>query len=482
MRWKKKDAPEPTGTDPAAAVEAWRTLNQATEDLHNIDDSTLHVDPAANPRTLDQRIAAADTVSRAVLAEQAETADDQLAAARRRRRSRAQRGERALTMAEARADRAASTLEAIDAYEEADNPAASSLALHEADPRIRRMLIGVSLAGSAASALGIGAWAITAWALPVAVLVGALAEVLLTVPVILLLTFQGLVRTHNKADLRALGADARRVLAIMLVAIVVLLLVSVGINTAGIIAGGTGILGMVGIVGAVIALGASAASWGTTTVIRAVIKANTAQWKTSGWAAERERLESTAAGAHIPEVEGPAETPTGQGPSGQGEDEVERIRRILAVLAEEQIATLAGQGTDALQALLNATPPAPGGSAAPRGEVAPDPGGGAAASLPCAGQAPVVREHQEQEQDAGPAPRAGEGAQEPPTPDELAEYLGLEGARREVMLYIAAHGRGVPTRQIVRDTGIPRSTVRDTRTALWAEGYPVFDPAKVNDS
>ncbi|MFE6305197.1 hypothetical protein [Nocardiopsis sp. NPDC057823] len=485
MLRKKKHPDDPPAVgdpDPQQAVETWRELTAATDDLHGIDDSTLNEDPAANPRTLSQRIAVADTVSRAVLAEQAEQAEDRLAQARRRRRSRAQRGERALSMAEARADRAAATLEAIDAYEEADNPAASSLALHEADPRIRRMLIAVSLAGSAASALGIGAWANTSWELPIAVLVGVLAEVLLTVPVILLLTFQGLVRTHNKGAAKDLGTDAQRVLSLMLGAIVVLLLVSVGLNAIGIAAGDTGLLGVVGIAGAVIALGASAASWGTTTVIRAVIRANTAQWRTDQWAAERQRLEATAAGVFIPTIDETDQAPAHPGPEKTEQAETERLRRVLATLADEHVAALADRGTDALQELLNRIPPTPGETGAPQGEIPPAPGGGAAAARPATPDTPPTQDRQNLLADTAPAPRAEEGAKTPPTPDELAQYLELEGHRREVMLYIAAHGRGVPTRQIVRDTGIPRSTVRDTRTALWSDGYPVFDPSKVNDS
>ncbi|MES0838348.1 hypothetical protein [Nocardiopsis tropica] len=398
----KRNKPETPGPhdDPAEAVQSWRQLNEATDQLHGVDDSTLRTDPAANPRTLDQRIAAADTVSRAVLAEQAELADDKLAAARRRRRSRAQRGERALTMAETRADRAAATLAAIDAYEEADNPAASSLALHEADPRIRRMLIGVSLAGSAASALGIGAWANTEWDLPIAVLVGVLAEALLTVPVILLLTFQGLVRTHNKADIAALGADARRVLAIMLGAIGVLLVVSVGINAVGIFAGKTGLLGTVGIVGAVIALGASAASWGTTTVIRSVIKANTSEWKTETWADERSRLEATAAGQFIPDIEveegAAAPAPVEDEDQDQEAVEVERIRRVLAALAEEHVAALADRGTDALALMLNPTPPATGATGADLRVPQPATGPATPQQTPVADHA-----HQEEDQEEG---------------------------------------------------------------------------------
>ncbi|MFV2194790.1 helix-turn-helix domain-containing protein [Nocardiopsis sp. LOL_012] len=465
MLRKKKTRPASAdgGADPAQAVEDWRRLNTATDDLHEVDDSTLTTDPAANPRTLAQRIAVADTVSRAVLAEQAEQAEDRLSQARRRRRSRAQRGERALTVAETRADRAAATLEAIDTYEEADNPAASALALHQADPRIRRMLIGVSLAGSAASALGIGAWAHTSWELPVAVLVGVLAEALLTVPVILLLTFQGLVRTHNKADLAALGSDARRVLALMLGAIALLLVVSVGLNTTGIIAGGTGLLGLVGITGAVIALGASAASWGATTVIRAVIRANTDQWRTDQWAAERRRLEETAAGAFIPAVDesGPAPSST-EAEAG----EVDRMRRVLAALAEEHVAVLAERGTDALQALLDHTPPTGGAPAAHSVRVPPTPGGHSAHG---------AQAHPDDGADTGagahgPAHRA----EAPPTAQDQGLYPELEGPRRAVMLYIAAHGRAVATRQIVRDTALPRSTVRDHRQALAESGYAVF--------
>ncbi|MFD3685416.1 hypothetical protein ACFWTE_11425 [Nocardiopsis sp. NPDC058631] len=458
MKRKKTTEPgAPTGHDPAKAVEAWRQLNKATDDLHGVDTTTLHADPAANPRTLDQRIAAADTVSRAVLAEQAETADDKLAAARRQRRSRAQRGERALSMAETRADRAAATLEAIDAYEEADNPAASSLALHEADPRIRRMLIAVSLAGSAASALGIGAWARTEWDLPVAVGVGVLAEALLTVPVILLLTFQGLVRTHNKANLAALGSDARRVLAIMLGAIGVLLVVSVGLNTAGIVAGKTGLLGAVGIVGAVIALGASAASWGTTAVIRSVIKANTAQWRTQTWSDERSRLEATASGAFIPDIEAGAAAPAPAPEPGRVEAdpvdaeavEVERIRRVLAVLAEERITAMATRGTDALAVMLN--PPAPATGATGADQQVPQPAT-PAATVPHAPVAdPVAHPAQEEEEEV----LEGRTWPRPATPEQgrrqLIDYAQWQiGRGQEPGIRDAARRMNTSARSITR--------------------------------
>ena len=435
------------GSDPAEAVKAWRELNTAADELHDVDTATLTTDPAANPRTLDQRIAATDAISRAVLAEQAEKADDDLASARRRRRSHTQRGERALATAEARADRAAATLEAIDTYEQADNPAASSLELHEADPRIRRMLIGVSLAGSAASALGIAAWAATHWSVPIAGLVGGLAELLLTVPVVLLLTFQGLVRTHNKADLAALGADARRVLTLMLAAIAVLLVVSVGLNVTGIVAGGTGLLGAVGIVGALIALGASAASWGATTVIRSVIRANTAQWKTATWAEDRERLEATASGAFIPDIgeQDPAR-PT-QEPAPVVVD-VDLMRQVLTTLADEHVSALADRGTDALQALLNQSGPAPEPAGAARG--------GNDVDHPL--------------------------AEEVTTPAEQEERPELAGNRLRVWEAIQQHGVQVSNRQLAELTGLARGTVRTHRTALWRDGYRVFDPTKINDS
>lgn len=79
-------------------------------------------------------------------------------------------------------------------------------------------------------------------------------------------------------------------------------------------------------------------------------------------------------------------------------------------------------------------------------------------------------ESSESERTQESAPRA----EIPPSPLEQGLFDDLEGARLEVMLYIHAHGPMVATRQIVRDTRLPRSTVRDHRNALAKAGYEVF--------
>lgn len=83
----------------------------------------------------------------------------------------------------------------------------------------------------------------------------------------------------------------------------------------------------------------------------------------------------------------------------------------------------------------------------------------------------------ESEREQESAPRA----EIPPSPLEQGLFADLEGARLEVMLYIHAHGPMVATRQIVRDTRLPRSTVRDHRNALAKAGYEVFGPGKTTD-
>lgn len=115
---------------------------------------------------------------------------------------------------------------------------------------------------------------------------------------------------------------------------------------------------------------------------------------------------------------------------------------------------------------------------APQGGVGED----AAAWLAQVTEDNARREASQEADEAGRAEESAPRAEEPPTLPELELFPDLEGPRWEVMLYIHAHGRGVPTRQIVRATRLPRSTVRDHRTALWHDGYEAFDPNKVNDS
>lgn len=73
-------------------------------------------------------------------------------------------------------------------------------------------------------------------------------------------------------------------------------------------------------------------------------------------------------------------------------------------------------------------------------------------------------------------------AEEAATPDALGLFPDLEGTRLEIMLAIHAYGRDISNRQLHKLTRKSRDTVRTHRTALWQDGYDVFDPDKVNDS
>ena len=70
----------------------------------------------------------------------------------------------------------------------------------------------------------------------------------------------------------------------------------------------------------------------------------------------------------------------------------------------------------------------------------------------------------------------------PATPDVLELFPDLEGTRLEIMLAIHAYGRDISNRQLHKLTKKSRDTIRTHRTALWHDGYSVFDPNKVNDS
>lgn len=73
-------------------------------------------------------------------------------------------------------------------------------------------------------------------------------------------------------------------------------------------------------------------------------------------------------------------------------------------------------------------------------------------------------------------------AEEVATPDQQPEQPELEGNRLRVWEAIQQHGVDVSNRQLAELTGLARGTVRTHRTALWRDGYEVFDPNKVNDS
>lgn len=502
MRWRK-NTPPPAGrdADPGEAVRTWEELTRAARDMAGVDDAVLAADPASNPRLLDERVATADAVSHAVLAEERERAEAALAKARRARRAADERGERAQRSAEARADTAEATLAAIDAYEQADNPAASALSLHMLGPRIRRALTGIAMAGAAASAVGVAAWAAGSWPLAAAVGVGALAEVLLTTPVIMLTAFQGAIRTHHKGAALAEDGDARRVLGAMRTAVLALLAASVAINLTGILVGGTGLLGAVGITGAVIAFGASIASWGVATVIREVIASNVAVWRTSEWAAERARLEALAAGEHIPAPAAPTADPAPSEQERPGacwavypapgarvlpivpdapapvEGEEERLERVVARVLEQaseaRVRAEADRGTQALQSWLDGRGPGGGGpvtSARPGADPTPPWAGHADPAEAREPGAGAAGGHIDSDQPSGPAAAddGGEASERVVSAAEARRAAGEATARR-VADYEATNP-GATVGQIAEALGISQSTVKRARRRLNPEG------------
>lgn len=73
-------------------------------------------------------------------------------------------------------------------------------------------------------------------------------------------------------------------------------------------------------------------------------------------------------------------------------------------------------------------------------------------------------------------------AEDAATPAEQDALPPLEGNRLTVWEAICQHGVGVSNRRLAEVTGLARGTVRTHRTALWRDGYAVFDPDTVNDS
>src|SRR5699024_10985309 len=129
-----------------------------------------------------------------------------------------------------------------------------------------------------------------------------------------------------------------------------LLAVSVLVNVAGLVVA-TGWLGLIGVLGSV---SAAVASWSAARVsvaATATVRSNVSAWQGQDWETARQELRSRAAGAHIPTPTAPTTAPTG--PADTDQADAERLRRILAGLADEQIAALADRGTDALAVMLN---------------------------------------------------------------------------------------------------------------------------------
>lgn len=133
--------------------------------------------------------------------------------------------------------------------------------------------------------------------------------------------------------------------------------------------------------------------------------------------------------------EGVPTTPTDTDPE---QAETERLRHILAALAEDQIAALADRGTDALAAMLDRTQP-PTAEGAPRPDLRTPPGAPSTASP----NAP------------GGAPRAEET---------------LDGPQR-LLAYIASAGEQATVKGAAREMGVHPRTIRRYRERLIEAGH-----------
>lgn len=455
IRRNKKTGPEhdaPEGAvDLTEVVHTYATQAQAAADLAEVD--TTHLDtPTANPNALQTLNTERDTTAREKIrldyerermTLQADHARqvDRNRAERRRVTATDARADRAINEGLADADQAAAQLATIRQFEAEASPAAAATDLTRQVRTWRREEFVNAIIGSALSAVGISSLLVavtvlTWWTAP---LVAAAAEVVLTMRVVRLISQRATLAERHKG--RELSEDGRAALVFMQRQIFALLAVSVLVNVAGLVVA-TGWLGLIGVLGSV---SAAVASWSAARVsvaATATVRSNVSAWQGQDWEAARQELRSRAAGAHIPTPEDTPTAPTGPADTDQ---DAERLRRILAGLADEQIAALADRGTDALAVMLNGS-----------GE----------------GGTPAVGV-------------GGTGGGTPPEPeveprdDQQSQVEPLDG-RRAVLEAITCPENGLGAEannsEIGRRVGLSRTAVRKHRTALWADGEPVFPP------
>lgn len=458
MRWRTTTPPAPTGEpDPSPdldqAVQAYAAQARAADELAEVDTAQLD-EPTANPNALDTLNAERDRAARERIqldyARERMTAEaeharlvDRLTEERRRASACDTRSDRAVSEAVADADEAAAELEQVRRFEHAASPVSATRRLMAAARTWRREEFAYAVAGSALSAVGISALLLAttplaAWMAPV---VAVLVETVLTVRVIRLISQRAELAEQHKGTALAADSPGGRALVFLTRQIIALLSVSVLLNLVGLVAG-AGALGVIGALGAAGAAVASWSAWRTSQAATATVASNISAWQGEHWAQARQELRTRASGAHIPHL-AEAGSP----------DEAERLRRVLAGLAEEQIAALADRGTDALTVMLNHTPggPAPG---TPAPADPQDPGGGATgADLPvpqgatpgATAGATSVAQH---------APE-GRTWPRPPSPEQgrrqLVEYAQWQvGRGQEPSVRDAARRMGTSARSITR--------------------------------
>ncbi|MFE1396264.1 hypothetical protein ACFW3Z_25645 [Nocardiopsis alba] len=431
----RRERPEPVEpveqpVDLDEVVQAYAAQAAAADQLADVDTThldTAHVNPNAlsvlnNERDSTARERIRLDYERERMTQQAdhERQVDRYRAERRMATAQDARAERAVTEGLADADEATEQLATIREFEREASPASAATALTRAVRGWRREEFVNAIVGSALSAVGIAALlvAVTSLTWWVAPLVAAAAEVVLTMRVVRLISQRATLAERHKGQ--ALSAEGQRALVFMGRQIIALLAVSVLINIGGLIVA-TGWLGVIGVVGSI---SAAVASWSASRVSVAVtetVRSNVAAWQGGDWVAARAELRTRAAGAHIPTLESTNDSePTAMAVSGE-DVEIERVRRVLAVLADEQIAALAERGTDALAVMLDRARPDNGEGGAHQGASPSDlgvPPGASPARLPRAPQ--------------GASPASG-GVEQPLTgPQRLLSYLTEAGSEATV--------------------------------------------------
>lgn len=449
-RNKQTDPEGASSIDLDQAVDTYAAQADAADQLADVD--TTHLDtPYANPAALDtlttERTATAREKiqldyerERLTARDEHQVLVDQIAQRRHRATAATARSERAVTEGLADADEATDQLSTIRQFEAEASPAAAATALTRAVRGWRREEFVNAIVGSALSAVGISALLVTLTALTwwTAPLVAVATEVVLTMRVVRLISQRATLAERHKGV--QLSAEGQGALVFMHRQIFALLAVSVLVNVVGLVVA-TGWLGLIGVLGSV---SAAVASWSASQVSVAAtetVRSNVSAWQGQDWEAARQELRTRASGAYIPT---PQDVPTGT--ADTDEVDAERLRRILAGLADEQIAALADRGTDALTVMLNANS---GEGGTPSAGV-----GGTGGGTP-------------------PEPRVE------PHDDQQIEVEPLDG-RQAVLEAITCPETGLGVQannsEIGRRVGLSRTAVRKHRTALWASGEAVFPP------
>ncbi|MEE2041560.1 hypothetical protein Q8791_30495 [Nocardiopsis sp. CT-R113] len=400
-------APETAAPAPdlSEVVADYTAQAAAADQLAQVD--TTHLDtPEANPQALstltsERTRTAREKIELGYARERLEATDDHQALvdqiAQRRTRSAAvtARTERAVSEGLADADEAAAELAQVRAFERGASPATATRRLMEAVRGWRREEFAYAIAGSGLSAAGVASLVKASTTLPWwgAIAVAVALEVVLTVRVIRLIGQRAELAEQHKGQALVKTSAGAKALTFLTAQIVGLLAASVALNLVGLAFFDTSALGVLGALGAGAAALASWSAWQASVAAAETVRSNITAWQGGDWAASREELRSRAAGALIPDL---AEAPAPQAAPVEDEDsEVERIRRVLAVLADERITALADRGTDALAVMLHSGPPATPATGAD--QQVPQPAT-PAATVPHAPVANPAQEEEEQEE------------------------------------------------------------------------------------